>query len=168
MGTTIVEAASDSPKSEQNDSQRQLLYDAAQKDLDRQLEVIGILDNKSAILVAVDVGVLLLASSPQLTSVSQGLAIAAFVLIVLGLCASIAAILPLPLRLYLKRKLLKALKEEESPDGAMRIVEQLVDHDMYNRDTVTWKIWATAVATVFSILGFVLVGVMYIVDLVCP
>ena len=168
MSKTVDETVSDSSKHEQDNSEQQLLYDATQKDLDRQIEVIGILDNKSAILVAVDVGVLLLASSSKIVGVSQGLAIAAFTLIVLGLCASVVAILPLPLHLYLRRSLLNALREERLIDESQKVLEQLIDHDIYNRRVITWKLWSTATATVFSVLGFVLVGVAYIIDAIVP
>jgi len=149
-------------------SELTLLHDAAQKDLGRQLEIVGVLDNKSAILVALDTGVLILAGSFPGAATPQGLVTAALVLIVLGLCASLASILPLPLHLYLRRNLLTEIKEQGMIDKPPKVLDQLIDHAIYNRPVITWKFWSSFAATVLSIMGFLLIGIAQIIKVAIP
>ncbi len=156
-------------------------------ELNRQLDVVGKLDTKSSTIVALDAGIIVYISSLNSAGISKWLAIASIILIIFGLCVSLAVIVSRHLHLYLSSSFWLTVKKEKFGDARLfltnefsttvntdrfdyshLLLEQLTDHNLHNRSIIKRKGSLANTALILSIMGFILLGLAQIIKFLMP
>lgn len=147
----------------------QSIYDAAHKKFQYQLDLIGKVDSKSGILIALNAGILTFMSSWSGKGISLYLVVIGLSLLILSLVASLVTVYARLLWISPSMDSFLNQYRAEPVNKTRQQLTELVTRDVaHNEKILMTKRKYANISTVSSVCGFILVGVAHIITIVLP
>ena len=145
------------------------IYQVVKEKLDDQFALVNTLDQKSSIIVALDAGFLALTLFWDKTNNPKwfvALVIASLLLILGSLASSLVAVYVRELYVYPNMpKFWSEFKNRSLDESTSTLVENLLDSIQVNNKVIMIKVGWTKKAIWLSAIGFLLIGVAYLIIL---